>query len=71
VDQAARIQLYQQAERILMQEAALMPLCHTSLNLLLKPWVKQFPTTIVKHPGFWHQVVIDTARQASVAATSP
>jgi ABC-type oligopeptide transport system substrate-binding subunit/transcriptional regulator with XRE-family HTH domain len=70
VDQAARMRLYQQAERLLMQEAALMPLCHATWNLLLKPWVKQFPTTIVKHPGFWHQVVIDTGRQPAVAARS-
>ncbi len=41
--QGQRIERYQQADRILIEEAALMPLSYGRWHLLVKPWVKQFP----------------------------
>jgi ABC-type oligopeptide transport system substrate-binding subunit len=51
--------LYQQADRILMSEAVIVPLFYEQTHLLLKPWVKRFPTVAIKSPGFWKDVVIE------------
>jgi oligopeptide transport system substrate-binding protein len=58
-DQAERMQVYQQADRILMEEAVIAPLSYSWMHLLLKPWIRKFPTTAVKNPGFWKDVVIE------------
>ncbi len=58
-DQAERMQLYQQADRILMEEAVVVPLLYSPLHLLLKPWVRKFPTTAIKNPGFWKDAIIE------------
>jgi ABC-type oligopeptide transport system substrate-binding subunit/transcriptional regulator with XRE-family HTH domain len=57
-DQAQRMELYQQADHILMEEAIVAPLFYVQSHLLLKPWVKRFPTAAIKSPGFWKDVVI-------------
>jgi oligopeptide transport system substrate-binding protein len=41
VDQ--RMAMYQQAERILTQEAVLVPLSHGRLHLMVKPWISSLP----------------------------
>jgi hypothetical protein len=28
-------------------------------HLLLKPWVRRFPTAAIKSPGFWKDVIIE------------
>ena len=38
-DQSKRIQLFQQADRILIQEAAIVPLVYLRWHILAKPWV--------------------------------
>ena len=58
-NQAERMQVYHQADRILMEEAVIMPLSYSPLHLLLKPWVRKFPTTAIKNPGFWKDVIIE------------
>jgi ABC-type oligopeptide transport system substrate-binding subunit len=45
LDQRQRMQLYDQAERILVEEAPIMPIFHRSIRLLVKPWITRFPTT--------------------------
>jgi oligopeptide transport system substrate-binding protein len=45
LDQAERLELYEEAERILAEEAPITPIFHTSVQLLVKPWVTRFPTT--------------------------
>lgn len=47
-DQTTRMQFYAQAERILVDEAPLIPLAYSRSHLLLKPWVKQFPTSSIR-----------------------
>jgi ABC-type oligopeptide transport system substrate-binding subunit len=45
LDQAERMKLYGEAERILAEEAPVMPIFYRSTPLLVKPWVTRFPAT--------------------------
>lgn len=58
-DQDERLELYRQAEHILAEEAPLVPLLYLPFHLMLKPWVKHYPTSAVKNPGFWKDVIIE------------
>jgi ABC-type oligopeptide transport system substrate-binding subunit len=42
-DQAERIRLYRQADKILVDEAIVLPLAYLVGHFLVKPWVKNFP----------------------------
>jgi ABC-type oligopeptide transport system substrate-binding subunit len=56
-DQAARMRLYQEADRILVQEAAVLPLTYRRMHLLVKPWVSRYPTSAIKQ-WLWKDVVV-------------
>jgi ABC-type oligopeptide transport system substrate-binding subunit len=58
-DQAERMKSCQQADRILMDEAIIVPLCYSQHHILLKPWVRRFTIPAIKNPGFWKDVIID------------
>ena len=55
---ADRLALYAKAERLLIQEAAIMPVIYFQRHFLLKPWVRRFPISPVKG-WFWKDVVIE------------
>jgi ABC-type transport system substrate-binding protein len=57
-DQAQRMALYAQAERILAEEVPLLPLGYQRSHLLIKPWVKRYPISAVGG-AFWKDVIID------------
>jgi ABC-type oligopeptide transport system substrate-binding subunit len=57
-DQAERMRLYQRADRILMEEAAIIPISYERLPLLVKPWVRRFPTSATGS-RFWKDIVIE------------
>ncbi len=57
-DHGERMKLYGQADRILVEEAAIMPLVYGRTQLLVKPWVSKLPTTPIK-AWFWKDVVIE------------
>ena len=57
LDQGERIRLYEEAERILAEEAPIMPIFHRSVRLLVTPWVTRFPTTGLRE-WFLKDVVI-------------
>jgi len=57
-DQKERLQLYRQADRILVEEATIIPLLYGRSHLLVKPWVSKFPTSAIKR-WFWKDVVIE------------
>jgi ABC-type oligopeptide transport system substrate-binding subunit len=57
-DQRARLALYERADRLLMQEAAVLPLIYGRIDLLLKPWVRKFPISPVRF-WFWKDVAIE------------
>jgi ABC-type oligopeptide transport system substrate-binding subunit len=57
-DQEERINLYRQADRILIEEAVLVPLYYGRINLLVKPWVTRHPVSVTGE-WFWKDVVIE------------
>jgi ABC-type oligopeptide transport system substrate-binding subunit/class 3 adenylate cyclase len=57
LDQGERIKLYEEAERILAEEAPIMPIFHRSTRLLVKSWVTRFPTTGLRE-WFFKDVII-------------
>lgn len=58
-DQKERLALYQQADRLLMEESLIVPLVYSQQHMMLKPWVRKFPTTAIKNPGFLKDVIIE------------
>jgi ABC-type oligopeptide transport system substrate-binding subunit/class 3 adenylate cyclase len=61
LDQGERMKLYGEAERILAEEAPIMPIFHRSTRLLVKPWVTRFPTTGLRE-WFFKDVIIQPHR---------
>ncbi|MFN2263345.1 MAG: ABC transporter substrate-binding protein [Anaerolineales bacterium] len=57
-DQDERIKMYQQADNLLVEDAPLLPLCYGRFNMLVKPWVRRFPTSPQKW-WFWKDVIIE------------
>jgi ABC-type oligopeptide transport system substrate-binding subunit len=57
LDQGDRMKLYGEAEQILAEEAPILPIFHTSVRLLVKPWVTRFPTTGMRE-WFFKDVII-------------
>jgi ABC-type oligopeptide transport system substrate-binding subunit/predicted ATPase/DNA-binding SARP family transcriptional activator len=55
--QAERMGLYYQAEKILSEQAVIIPLYYSRERFLLKPWVRRFPFTPMVD-DFWKDVVI-------------
>ncbi|HYG09658.1 MAG TPA: ABC transporter substrate-binding protein [Pyrinomonadaceae bacterium] len=58
MDQEVRMQLYRQAETILMQDAAIVPITYGRRHWLVKPWVKQFRTSPI-YWWFWQNIIIE------------
>jgi len=58
MDQNKRLRLYAQAERILAEEVPILPLTYERRHMLLKPWVKRYPTSDT-YQEFWKDVVIE------------
>lgn len=56
-DNDERMKLYQQAENILIEESPLLPLVYGRQHLLLKPWVKRYPTS-TSRSIHWKDVVL-------------
>jgi oligopeptide transport system substrate-binding protein len=59
MDQGERMRLYQQAERILINEAPIVPLTYGRQHWLVKPWVKKFLTPAMQ-TYFWKDVIIES-----------
>ncbi len=58
MDQEERMKLYHQADRILVEEAPIMPLQYPWWPLLVKPWVSKYPTSPMRR-NFWKDVMIE------------
>ena len=56
MDPAHRLKLYAQADRILMEDAVVLPLVYGRKHLLIKPWVRNY--NISEGQG-WKDVVIE------------
>jgi ABC-type oligopeptide transport system substrate-binding subunit len=57
-DQAIRMELYRQADEILVEQAVIIPLTYGRLHLLVKPWVRKLPMSPVK-AWFWNDIILD------------
>ena len=57
-DASERMKLYQGVDRILMEDAAVMPLTYERRHRLVKPWVKRFPSSATI-PWFWKDVSVE------------
>ena len=72
-DNNRRLELYRQAEEILVQEAPLVPFSYYGGRLLVKPWVKNYrPGSVGPN---WHKVIIEPheepVRPAETQRTEP
>jgi ABC-type transport system substrate-binding protein len=56
--QAERMNLYEQADRMLVQEAVITPLAYWREHTLVKPWITRYPTSAVR-AFMWQDVVIE------------
>jgi oligopeptide transport system substrate-binding protein len=57
-DQRERMRLYRQAERILLEEARIMPLTYDPSHRLVKPWVSRYAMSAMG-TYFWKDVIIE------------
>ena len=57
LDQEERMRLYGQADRMLVEEAVIIPLTHGRIHWLVKPWVKNYIRS--NRESFWKDVIIE------------
>jgi oligopeptide transport system substrate-binding protein len=58
MDLEKRMRLYRKADRILMEEAVIMPLTYSTEHLLVKPWLRDFPP-MMREVACWKDVIIE------------
>jgi ABC-type oligopeptide transport system substrate-binding subunit len=58
MDQEERLRMYARADRILMEEAPIKPLLYRREHMLVKPWVRRFPSSAFS-VWFWKDVIIE------------
>jgi ABC-type oligopeptide transport system substrate-binding subunit len=58
MDEGQRLELFQEMDRIVVEEAWLVPLWYGRRHLLVKPWVVRLPTSPIMG-CFWKDVVVD------------
>jgi ABC-type oligopeptide transport system substrate-binding subunit len=58
MDQEERMRMYQQADRILIEEAPILPLAYGRFHILVKPWVRRYLTSPLRW-WYWKDVIIE------------
>jgi len=58
MEQAQRLGLYTQADRILIESAAIIPLTYSWYYVLVKPWVRKFPSSAFNQ-WLWKDIVVE------------
>jgi ABC-type oligopeptide transport system substrate-binding subunit/DNA-binding SARP family transcriptional activator/predicted Ser/Thr protein kinase len=58
MDQGERMRMYQQADKILIEEAPVLPLSYGCFHMLVKPWVRNLFTSPLKWWS-WKDVIIE------------
>jgi oligopeptide transport system substrate-binding protein len=58
MEQYERLRLYEEADRILIEEAAVIPLTYSRSHILVKPWVRKFPASTI-NLWLWKDIVVD------------
>jgi ABC-type transport system substrate-binding protein len=56
--QEERMELYEEADRLLVEEAPILPLTYERDHLLIKRWVRRYPTSPMQ-AAFWKDAVIE------------
>jgi oligopeptide transport system substrate-binding protein len=57
-DQEERLRMYREGDRILVEEAPLLPLTYLRFHCLVKPWVRRYRTSPLKW-WFWKDVIVE------------
>jgi oligopeptide transport system substrate-binding protein len=57
-DQEERMKLYRAADKMLIEQALVVPLTYDRWHVLVKPWVSGYPTSPIRRT-FWKDVVIE------------
>jgi len=57
-DHQKRMALYRQADGILIEDAAIVPIYHSRHHLLIKPWVRRFSTSALGW-SLWKDIIIE------------
>jgi predicted ATPase len=60
MDQERRLELYRQADELLVNEVLILPLTYEREHLLIKPWVRHYPMT-ASRVIFWKDVILETS----------
>jgi ABC-type oligopeptide transport system substrate-binding subunit len=58
LDQTERMAMYQQADRILVEKAPIVPLTYGRFHMLVKPWVRRYRTSPL-YGWFWKDVILE------------
>lgn len=58
MDQQQRMRMYGQADRIVVEEAPILPLAYGRFHMLVKPWVRRYRTSPLKW-WFWKDVILE------------
>jgi ABC-type oligopeptide transport system substrate-binding subunit len=58
LNQEERMELYAEAQRILAKEVPILPLGYDRTHLLVKPWVRRYPLSVIGGE-FWKDVVLE------------
>jgi ABC-type oligopeptide transport system substrate-binding subunit len=53
------MKLYGRADRILIEEAVIMPLFYGRRHRLVKPWVTRYPIGLLRGIDRWKDVIIE------------
>ncbi len=70
LDQAQRMQIYAQAQRILVDAAPVIPLFYMRKHILQKPWVRAYPSTGANYFD-WKEVILNSHDTAEEAGSRP
>ena len=58
MEQEERLRLYAQADRILIEAAAIIPLTYSRSHVLVKPWVHKFPASSLNQ-WLWKDIILE------------
>ena len=58
MDQEERMRMYRKADKLLVEEAPILPLCYARFHMLVKPWVKRLRPSPLRWWS-WKDVVLE------------
>jgi ABC-type oligopeptide transport system substrate-binding subunit len=58
-DQSQRLKLYVQADKVLVEDSAIIPLIYSRRHLLFKPWLRRLSQSVASRSWWWKEVIIE------------